>query len=36
VRLISQGASELNVSFVVEEKDLEGVMQRLHVEFFGV
>jgi aspartate kinase len=34
VRLISQGASELNLSFVVEEKDMEEVVRRLHAAFF--
>jgi aspartokinase len=32
--MISQGASRRNVSFVVEERDVEGVVRRLHREFF--
>jgi aspartate kinase len=35
VLMISQGASRRNVSFVVEEKDVERAVQRLHAEFFG-
>jgi aspartate kinase len=34
VLMISQGASRRNVSFVVEERDVERVVQRLHREFF--
>jgi aspartate kinase len=34
VLMISQGASRRNVSFVVEERDVEGVVRRLHKEFF--
>jgi aspartate kinase len=34
VLMISQGASRRNVSFVVEERDVEGVVKRLHSEFF--
>jgi aspartate kinase len=34
VLMISQGASRRNVSFVVEERDVEGVVRRLHREFF--
>ncbi len=34
VLMISQGASRRNVSFVVEEKDVEDVVRRLHREFF--
>jgi aspartokinase len=32
--MISQGASRRNVSFVVEERDVEDVVRRLHAEFF--
>ena len=34
VLMISQGASRRNVSFVVEERDVEAVVRRLHKEFF--
>jgi aspartate kinase len=34
VRMISQGASRLNISFVVEEKSLKEVVARLHRAFF--
>lgn len=35
ILMISQGASRRNVSFVVEEKDVEEAVRRLHKEFFG-
>ncbi len=35
VLMISQGASRRNVSFVVEEKDVEDAVRLLHQEFFG-
>ena len=35
VRMISQGASEINLTFVVEEDDVVNVVQRLHSEFFS-
>lgn len=35
ILMISQGASQRNVSFVVEEKDVEDAVRRLHKEFFG-
>ena len=35
ILMISQGASRRNVSFVVEEKDMEEAVRRLHKEFFG-
>ena len=35
ILMISQGASRRNVSFVVEEKDVEEAVRRLHREFFG-
>ena len=35
VRMISQGASLLNLSFVVAEKDLERTVAALHGEFFA-
>lgn len=33
--LISQGASSINLTFVVAETDLETAVNRLHAEFFG-
>ena len=35
IRMISQGASLLNISFVVSEKDLKQAVARLHEEFFA-
>lgn len=35
VRMISQGASLLNLSFVVDEEDLVRAVQSLHAEFFS-
>jgi aspartate kinase len=35
VRMISQGASEINLTFVIEEEDVPGVVQRLHQTFFA-
>jgi len=35
VRMISQGASEINLTFVVEEDDMVDAVQRLHKEFFS-
>ena len=35
VRMISQGGSLLNISFVVAEKDLRAAIEALHVEFFS-
>ncbi len=34
VNMISQGASEINLSFIVNEADLSRVVQKLHKEFF--
>ena len=34
VHMISQGASEINISFVVEESDVPRAVQRLHQRFF--
>jgi aspartate kinase len=34
VRMISQGASEMNLSFVVQDKDADESVRRLHREFF--
>ena len=35
VRMISQGASEINLTFVVEEDDVPEVVRRLHACFFS-
>ena len=35
IRMISQGASLLNISFVVKEADLRTVVEALHGEFFS-
>jgi aspartate kinase len=35
IRMISQGASEINLTFVIEEDDAEKVVTRLHQEFFA-
>jgi len=35
IRMISQGASEINLTFVVEEEDVPGVIRRLHAAFFS-
>jgi len=35
IRMISQGASEINVGFVISEKDLEKAVKALHNEFFS-
>ncbi|HEY3782534.1 MAG TPA: lysine-sensitive aspartokinase 3 [Fimbriimonadaceae bacterium] len=35
VRMISQGASLLNLSIVIAESDLEAAMKALHAEWFG-
>jgi aspartate kinase len=35
ILMISQGASRRNVSFVIEEKDVEEAVRLLHQEFFG-
>jgi aspartate kinase len=34
VRMISQGASEINMSFMIEESDVEEAIRSLHTEFF--
>ncbi len=34
VRMISQGASEINISFVIEEADVPEAIQKLHKCFF--
>jgi aspartate kinase len=35
VRMISQGASEINITFVVDEDDAPEVVRRLHATFFS-
>ena len=35
VEIISQGASAINMTFVVREEDGPDVVRRLHQEFFG-
>ncbi len=35
VNMISQGASEINISFVVDEDDVDSVVIRLHKELFS-
>jgi aspartate kinase len=34
VRMISQGASEINITFVISEDDVPEALRRLHKEFF--
>jgi len=34
VRMISQGASEINMSFMIEESDVEEAVKSLHAHFF--
>lgn len=34
IHLISQGASEINISFVIDESEIDEVVQRLHDKFF--
>jgi aspartate kinase len=35
VRMISQGASEINISFVIDEQDVPAVIDKLHAAFFA-
>ena len=35
VNMISQGASEINLTFVIDESDVESVVRSLHEEFFA-
>ncbi len=35
VRMISQGASEINISFVIDETDVPATVQLLHAAFFS-
>jgi aspartate kinase len=32
--MISQGASEINMSFMIEESDVDEAVRSLHAEFF--
>ena len=34
VRMISQGASEINLSFMINEEDVDGAVRALHAQFF--
>jgi aspartate kinase len=34
VRMISQGASEINLTFVIDEADVPEAVRRLHAKFF--
>jgi aspartate kinase len=33
--MISQGASEINMSFMIEESDVDEALRSLHKEFFA-
>ena len=35
IEMISQGASEINISFIVDNKDADKAVQVLHKEFFS-
>jgi aspartate kinase len=35
IRMISQGASEINLTFVIEEDDATEVVRKLHRAFFA-
>ena len=35
IRMISHGASEINLTFVIEEDEVPEVIQRLHKTFFA-
>ncbi|HKG21866.1 MAG TPA: lysine-sensitive aspartokinase 3, partial [Blastocatellia bacterium] len=35
VNMISQGASEINLTFVIDEADVDGVVRSMHEMFFG-
>ena len=35
VRMISQGASEINMSFMIDEEDVEEAVRSLHARFFA-
>jgi aspartate kinase len=35
IRMISQGASEINISFVIKDSDVPRCVQHLHAHYFG-
>jgi aspartate kinase len=35
IRMISQGASEINMSFMINEEDVEEAVRSLHTKFFS-
>ena len=35
IEMISQGASEINISFIINNNDADKAVQILHKEFFG-
>ena len=35
INMVSQGASEINLTFVIDQKDVDAVVKRLHDEFFS-
>ena len=35
IEMISQGASEINISFIVDDKDADNAVKVLHKEYFG-
>jgi aspartate kinase len=35
IRMISQGASEINMSFMIDEKNVEEAVRALHTAFFS-
>ena len=35
IRMISQGASEINMSFMIDEEDVEEAIRSLHAKFFA-
>jgi len=35
IRMISQGASEINMSFMIDESDVEEAVRSLHKKFFA-
>ncbi|MFY9979096.1 MAG: lysine-sensitive aspartokinase 3, partial [Candidatus Sulfotelmatobacter sp.] len=35
IRMISQGASEINLTFVIEEDEVPDIIRRLHGKFFA-
>jgi aspartate kinase len=35
IEMISQGASKINVTFILDDRDAPDAVRRLHAEFFG-